>query len=276
MARPWNQPSKSKHLKSKRRQDSRLGNLESLEGRRLLAGDMMDAMADDAVICQNDPQNDDTTMMMTTEHNEAAMASMAHEAHPAHPAAMALVSAAQATNTVVTSGNWSDPSVWENGALPQTGARIVIPQGMTLTLDSVITTEFKTIGIHGTLSFATNVDTELRVDTIVSSPLGRFEMGTTANPIPSYATARIVFADDGVINTTWDPEQISRGAILQGPTEIHGAETTHRATLAVFPSAGETSIQLNSVPTNWNPGDEIVITGTQGSTSDEVRVIESD
>ena len=198
-----------------------------------------------------------------------------HQQAHAHPAAMALVSLDQATHTVVASGNWSDPSVWQDGTLPTAGARIVIPEGMTLTVDGQIAEEFKTIRIDGTLQFATNVNTELRVDTIVSSPTGCFVMGTASNPIAADVTARIVFADDGAIDQNWDPEQISRGALLHGPVEIHGAETTHRVTLAAFPAAGDTSIQLSSIPTGWDAGDQIVITGTQGSTSDEVRTIQS-
>ena len=190
-----------------------------------------------------------------------------------HPAAMNLISADQATNTVVASGNWSDPAVWQNGELPAAGARIVIPQDTTLTVDSVIPHDFKTIGIHGTLNFATNVDTELRVDTIVSAPHGRFEMGTATDPIAANVNARVVFTDDGSIDTSWDPEQLSRGAVLQGPTEIHGAETSHQVSLAAHPAAGTTTLQLSSVPVNWKSGDQIIITGTQGPTSDEVRTI---
>ena len=198
-----------------------------------------------------------------------------HTSHPPNPAAMALVSLDQATHTVVASGNWSDPSVWQDGTLPTAGARIVIPEGMTLTVDGQIAEEIKTIRIDGTLQFATDVNTELRVDTIVSSPTGCFVMGTANNPIAAGVTARVVFADDGAIDQSWDPQQLSRGAVLQGPVDIHGAETTHRVTLATYPSAGATSIQLSSAPTSWNVGDQIVITGTQGSTSDEVRTIRS-
>ncbi len=190
-----------------------------------------------------------------------------------HMALMALVNPADATNTVVASGNWSDPSIWSNGALPTDTARIVIPQGMTLTVDSVITQEFKTIRIDGTLRFAPNVNTELRVDTIVSSTTGRLEMGTAANPINPNVTSRIVFADDGAIDRNWDPSQISRGAVLMGPVEIVGARTTHQVSLAAYPTAGATTLELNHGPDGWNVNDEIVITGTQGSTSDEVRLI---
>ena len=265
-----------------RKRRSRRLRLQGLESRQLLAGDLMthehvhaetDPSAMVAGSGDNSMASDAPNAVQMSDMN--AMSEMNHAHHMAHPAAMALVSADQATHTVVASGNWSDPNVWENQTLPSDGARIVIPQGMTLTVDSVLANEFKTIGIHGTLRFATDVNTELRVDTIVSGSQGRFEMGTAANPIANDVTSKLVFADDGVIDTTWDPEQLSRGAILHGPTEIHGSATTHQTTLAEFPSAGATSITLNEVPVNWNAGDEIVITGTQGSTSDEVRTIAS-
>ena len=197
----------------------------------------------------------------------------AHQQH-AHPAAMALVSADQATNTVVASGNWSDPTVWQNGTLPTDGARIIVPQGMTLTVDSVMPQEFKTIGIHGTLNFATDVNTELKVDTIVSAPHGTFEMGTAANPIAADVTARVVFSDDGVIDRTWDPEQLSRGAILQGRTEIHGAATTHNVSLAVQPTAGTSTLQLSAAPSGWNVGDEVIIVTSYAPTDrDEYEAV---
>ena len=279
MSRKWFDRAIRRQLKTKRshRQRNRTNRrllLQQLVARQLLAGDLMqhDSGDDPEPAALIGPSSQTAPMAMATTANP--MSQTAH--HPmAHPAAMAFVSADQATHTVVASGNWSDRAVWENGTLPTAGARIVIPQGLTLTVDSELPTEFKTMGIHGTLRFATDVNTELRVDTIVSAPHGRLEIGTATNPIADGVTAKLVFADDGPIDTTWDPEQLSRGAILQGATEVHGAETTHRATLASFPSAGATSIELSSVPVNWSRGDEIVITGTQGSTSDEVRTIES-
>lgn len=265
----------------RQRRASRRLLLQGLETRQLLAGDLMCSTDHLAMISDPAIGSQGSSMLMTQNpgpmNQNAMMASMTdHSMHQGpHPAAMALVSMDQATHTVVASGNWSDPAVWENGILPTDSARIVIPENLTLTVDSVLATEFKTIGIDGTLRFATDVDTELRVDTIVSAPHGRFEMGTAANPVAENVTAKLVFADDGVIDTSWDPEQLSRGAVLQGSTEIHGAETTHRVTLAEFPAAGATSISLSSFPLNWRAGDEIVITGTQGATSDEVRVIDS-
>ena len=237
--------------------------LESLGARQLMAADV--------ALFDVPEESDSLAALASGEDSSGQTHSMT--GHGAHPAAMTLIAPELATNRVVTTGNWSDPATWENGALPETGARILIPKGLTLTVDQVMATEFKTVGIHGTLRFSPDVDTELRVDTIVSAPHGRFEMGTAQQPIPEGVNAKVVFADDGAIDTTWDPEQLSRGAILQGATDIHGADTTHRVTLAAFPAAGATSIELSSAPLNWKAGDEIVITGTQGATSDEVRVI---
>ena len=192
---------------------------------------------------------------------------------PLHVAAMSLVSNELSTNTVTSSGNWSNPAVWSNNAVPSANARIVVPQGVTLTVDTVMTQEFKTLRVDGTLNFATDRDTELRVETLVSTMNGRVEIGTAADPVQPNVTARVVFIDDGAIDRTADPQQIGRGAVLHGPTTIYGSETTHRLTLTEQPRAGATRLQLSAVPTGWEVGDRLVITGTQGATSDEVRSI---
>ena len=192
-----------------------------------------------------------------------------------HVAAMALVSNDLATNRAAASGNWSNPATWSNSSVPSAGSRIVVPEGVTLTVDSIMTDEIQTLRIDGTLKFATDRDTELRVETLISTATGRLEIGTATTPIQPNATARIVFVDNGEINRSSDPQQLGRGAILHGPTTIYGAETTHRLTLTEQPRAGTTILRLSSTPTGWEIGDRIVITGTQGSTSDEVRTISS-
>ncbi|MEM9354838.1 MAG: G8 domain-containing protein [Pseudomonadota bacterium] len=209
--------------------------------------------------------------------NSSVTPNPGHSHHPPNPAAMALVSLDQATHTVVASGNWSDPNVWQNGTHPTAGARVVIPAGMTLTVDSRIAEELKTIRIDGTLQFATDVNTELRVDTIVSSPMGCFVMGTASNPIAVDVTARVVFADDGAIDRSVDPNLLSRGAILQGNTTIYGTTKTAWTTLAQQPTTGATQLVLSEAPQGWRPGDELVVAGTDPNdpASDEVVQIAS-
>ena len=261
-------PNERPSRKSKRKRDPSF-QFEKLEDRKMMAADGLAPLS---------PMTHDTMVMGS--HDPAA--NSRHSAmmeqscnHHSMPAVMALVSDEAATHVATRSGNWSDSSTWQNGVVPGAGARIVIPAGQSVTVDQVFQDSFKTIRIDGTLSFATNVDTQLKVDTLVSTGCGRLEMGTQANPVQANVTAKVLFADDGAIDLNWDPTQISRGAILMGTTELHGAETTDRVTLASQPVAGAAQLQLNAIPTNWNPGDQIVITGTQGATSDEVRTIAS-
>ena len=174
---------------------------------------------------------------------------------------------------VANSGNWTESSTWQGGQLPPASADILIPMGKTLTVNSQITTKFESVQIEGTLRFATNANTELWVDTIRSGHHGTLEIGTSANPIAPNVTARVVFADLGAIDRAVDPQQLSRGAILHGPTTMYGAAKTHRITVATFPTAGATTLQLSSAPTGWRIGDELVITGSRGNTSEEVRTI---
>ena len=157
--------------------------------------------------------------------------------------------------------------------MPTIASRVHIPAGLNVTVDRQITQEIKTIRVDGTLRFATNVNTELWVDTLITAPTGTLEVGTPHSPVQADVTARVVFADDGPIDRTWDPGLVSRGAILTGTTTVQGAEVTHRNTVATFPRAGDTSVELATAPTGWDAGDKLVITGTAGPTSDERRTI---
>ncbi|MEO1456281.1 MAG: GDSL-type esterase/lipase family protein [Pseudomonadota bacterium] len=188
---------------------------------------------------------------------------------------MALVPVEEATHRAVASGNWSDPATWEGGVLPGEGARVLIPEGVSVTVDTVLAPEIKTLRADGTLAFATDRDTELKVDTLVTTETGTLQIGTAGQPVDDGVIARIVFADDGVIDRDWDPALISRGALLHGKTVIQGADKTAFTTLAEQPLAGSTTITLSEVPVGWRVGDEISIAGTDPDdpASDEVVTI---
>ncbi|MEM7011662.1 MAG: cadherin-like domain-containing protein, partial [Verrucomicrobiota bacterium] len=188
--------------------------------------------------------------------------------------ALKLATDAQATHTAVKSGSWSDATVW-GGSLPGGGSRVVIPQGISVTVDSVLTPEHETVRIDGTLRFATHADSQLKVDTLISTHAGMLEMGTSSIPVAKAVTARVIFADDVAIDPEVDTAQMGRGAILHGQTTIYGDATTNKVKLAVHPAAGAQQIQLANVPIGWDVGDEIVITGTivNDPRSDEVRTI---
>lgn len=189
--------------------------------------------------------------------------------------ALVLVSVDDATHIAVDSGDWSDACVWSNGEVPDSGARVLIPEGVEVQVDGLITHNIGTIGIYGTLSFATDADTELRVHTLVSPMSGTLEVGTIESPVAEKVTARIVFTSESIFDENEDPKDLSRGAILMGPTKMHGHAKTHRSTVAVHPSIGDTTINLSSSPNQWAIGDSIVIAGTEPGNpeSDEQRLI---
>ena len=98
-------------------------------------------------------------------------------AHPSSPtlqsehmAAMDLAPPQNATHVAAASGDWSSPSTWQAGRIPDEGSRVLIPEGVVLTLDSELTSSLKWLRVNGELRFATDRDTELRVDTLVTAP----------------------------------------------------------------------------------------------------------
>ena len=197
-------------------------------------------------------------------------------APPSMASALALVDPAAATHTAIASGHWSDPDVW-GGQPPTTGARLVIPAGISVTVDGIYDHEMETLRIDGTLRFAPHIDTRLEVDTIVSTGGARLEIGTSTIPVEATVRAEVVFADDGSIDTNVDFAQIGRGAILHGTTVIHGDATTGHVAMNPHPGAGDTVIELVLEPVGWDVGDEIIVTGTTPNDpeSDEIRTITS-
>lgn len=188
---------------------------------------------------------------------------------------LGLVDINEATHIAVASGDWSDPCVWNEGLVPTADARIVIPAGVAVEVDGVLDTDVETIGIHGALSFATDVETSLRVNTIVSAMSGQLEVGREDLPIEDDVSASIVFTAGDLFGESEDPTMLGRGALLMGPTTMHGAAKTHRAVLAEHPRAGAQEITLRDAPENWVIGDAIVIAGTTlgDPESDEQRTI---
>ncbi|MEM8891211.1 MAG: G8 domain-containing protein [Bacteroidota bacterium] len=165
-------------------------------------------------------------------------------------------------NTIATqSGDWSAPVSW-GGSLPVENARILIPAGINIRLDQEILTEFKSIRIEGSLSFASDANTELRTEYLVSNPSGRLEIGTAANPVLSTAIAKLVFVDKGGTTVAEDPERFAPGAVLMGPVRMYGKEKRSWASLQIHPTAGSTSLVLEQDPVGWEPGDKIVVAAT--------------
>lgn len=193
----------------------------------------------------------------THSHDEGS--SLANE----HTAAMDLVPRGEATHIAIGHGDWDDPSNWHNGEVPGDGAKVLIPEGVNIKYDHVSTEELFTLRVDGHLEFATDTDSQLIVDTFVVSPSGELTIGTEDNPVDPDVNVDIIFANNGPIDTDWDPMLLSRGLISHGKTTIHGAEKDSHEKVIEDPLAGDTSIDFGETPEGWAVGDTIVIAGTR-------------
>jgi hypothetical protein len=181
-----------------------------------------------------------------------------------HAALFALVPRNEATNIAVKSGSWFDPATWADGRIPAQGAKVLIPEAITVNYDGVSDTSLFTVRVDGKLQFATNQNTRMVVDTLVVAPTGLLQIGTKDNPVQDGVTADILIANDGPIDVNWDPLLLSRGIISHGTTDIHGQEKTSFLKLALDPVAGSTMLFFNddAAKNGWKVGDKIVVTGT--------------
>ena len=193
-----------------------------------------------------------------------------------HLALMQLVRYDQVTNYAISSGNWSDPTIWHGGVVPGSGAHVLIPVGVDVTVDGMIPARLTTVRVDGTLSFDTTHNTQLQVDTLITSDCGELEMGTASAPIAAGVTAKILITDNGAIDRVWDPYGISRGIIAQGAVSIYGTQVDSYEALAVQPLAGAQTLTLKAVPIGWKVGDSLVIAATTpGTAQDESRTIKA-
>ena len=179
-----------------------------------------------------------------------------------HQQLLDLVPRSEATHVAIGNGDWFDPSTWYEGRIPDAGAKVLIPRGIEVTYDGESDASLFTIRVDGTLKFATDRDTKLLIDTMVVAPSGRLEIGTAERPIDASVSARIIIADNGDIDVAWDPTLISRGVLSHGAVEIYGAEKTAFLKVSEAPMRGDMTLHLSEVPTGWQVGDSLVVTGT--------------
>ncbi|MFV0359674.1 cadherin-like domain-containing protein [Tropicimonas sp.] len=179
-----------------------------------------------------------------------------------HMALLNLVPLSAATHVAVSDGSWFDPATWADGRIPGDDARVVISEGVTVTYDGVSDARLFTVRVDGTLRFATDTDSRMVVDTMVTNSGSHLIIGTQDDPVREGVQIDIVIANNGAIDTSWDTSLLSRGIVALGEVEMHGLEKTTHLKVATDPMAGDTSIELSEIPQNWQVGDTLVLAGT--------------
>jgi hypothetical protein len=164
----------------------------------------------------------------------------------------------------VASGNWSNAATWSLGRLPTTGDIVDILPGFTVTYDVNSTTALNTVEIQAgaTLTFRTNINTEIMVANFVVLAGGNLVVGTQANPIAANVTAQIVFPDQP-LNTTFDPQQFGNGLIVLGNMTTYGTTKASYVTLGQEAHAGDTVLHLAAPATGWRQGDRLFLADTR-------------
>lgn len=179
-----------------------------------------------------------------------------------HEAAFDLVLDSDVTHRAVSSGPWFNASTWQGSQIPGNNARVLIPANTIVTYNGTSNNRLFTLRVDGELTFSTQQNTRMFIDTLIVAPTGSLVIGTEGSPVRSNVSAEIVIADNGPIDVNWDPMLLSRGVIVHGRVRIHGHEKTVHLKVASDPQQGDTSVTLAEPPVSWQLGDTIVIAGT--------------
>lgn len=180
-----------------------------------------------------------------------------------HEAAMGLAERGDATHVAIGDGDWFDPNIWSNGQVPNDGARVLIPDGVSVDYGAVSDVRLFTVRVDGNLEFKTDVDSRMVFDTFLIDATGQLTIGTADEPVEAETSIDLVVANNGPIDTAWDPLLLSRGLISHGKVMIHGSEKDSHEKVDDDPMAGDMSLSFADVPNGWEVGDTIVVAGTK-------------
>src|SRR2546426_2746026 len=173
------------------------------------------------------------------------------------------------TITSVSSGPWSNPATWCPGRVPAAGEVVRIAAGTTVTYDALADASIACVGVEGALRFRSDINTRLRVGTLLVKPSGELTVGTAASPIGPSATTEIIIANQP-LNTSIDPSQFGTGLIGFGKVTMHGAAKTPTFTrIANEPRTGQTTLTVAGPVSGWRVGDRIVLPDTRQLTANE-------
>jgi hypothetical protein len=181
------------------------------------------------------------------------------------------------------SGPWSEAGTWEGGKLPAAGAHVLVRPGHRVVYDVQAKDAIRAVFVGGTLSFATDRDTLLKVGLIriqpgeetreegfdceahlsepdPSTPRAALEVGTPNQPIPAGRKA--------VIQLVWfdgmDKQSCPAIVCCSGRMDFHGAPLSKCwVKLGATAKKGDATVTLSEAVTGWSVGDRVIVTGTR-------------
>ena len=189
--------------------------------------------------------------------------------NPLHQAALDFASKGITDTFTNATGNgrWSDAKNWSQGVLPGAGSNVRIEAGKEVIFD-LAGAEIHNLLVEGHLSFDSQQDTALKLDTLVVAEQGCLQIGTEEHPVLEHRQAKVIVNSSGKDPLT-DPLDLHGGIIVLGHLEAYGAEKTTSVSLATIPSVGATSLTFSESVRNWRVGDRLIL---GDSTSEEFTV----
>ncbi len=164
----------------------------------------------------------------------------------------------KATHTAASSGKWSATSTWGGSSIPGAGSVVRIPSNIVVVYDVDSDVALKDVLVQGTLRWARDQRTKMRVETIFTTNTSFLDMGTTADPIPESGIAGTPQAN--ILYEGANPTTTMRlGLVTSGSVRICGAAKPEKLEVSVDPRAGDTTIQLNGDVSKWQVGDKIIV-----------------
>lgn len=184
---------------------------------------------------------------------------------------LALVDVAATTHRAIVNGGWDDPATW-GGQVPTPGARVHIPQGVTVSLDGD-TAHLKSVRLDGGLNIAPTEAAQLTVDTMVVNTTGSLTAGTPQAPLAGGVEALVSI--EAYLDPNDSPEMRKHSAqlIAMGEVSLNGEPKSGMGLLSRTPMQGDRELLLEQEPVNWRPGDLITIAGDRAG-RDEVDALQ--
>jgi len=214
---------------AKRNQNLKFLKIEEMETRMLLSG----SVVDDAP----EASHESVSSLPSLIH---------HEALPDFAAYPTLVS--------VQSGDWNDTNTW-GGRLPSGDDIVVIDAEHEVNLSADDAALVQTVGVSGKLT----IEGELKTGTLLIYHTGQTEM----------QAGSVLTIRDVEIDRADDPLQWGTGVIVLGHFSTHGTAKTEAVRASGHILNGSASIQLESVPADWEVGDQILIPATDQTANDD-------
>jgi hypothetical protein len=182
--------------------------------------------------------------------------------HNEHQALLGLAPGQQADVIAQTSGRWLDPATWTDGKLPEDGDRVLIPEGISVTIDGQVEhANLEWVRVDGRLAFAPHASTLLSVTTLLIGQDGLLEVGTQDERVAENVTARIEILPRPDRDRVSDPFDLAGGVLSAGIIRMYGATKTAYVFSRSHLAKGTKDIESEAAAEGWRVGDRLLFPG---------------